>query len=219
MPEPEIFLPAGTELTLALTSSMRVLPVDPSQQPLDPSGFSEDERAELDPIVSALPFRTQGAGGRPSDPVNLLLIGSRSEVADAFKAVGWTKALPKTVRSRLSVITAVVRGDAFANAPMAPLRLNDELADMSWEKGFNNFAKRHHLRLWKQGETTDGQEIWAVAATHDMDFARDVADRVVFLDQGRVAVEGSAELVFDERPTAALRAFLATEREVGERGA
>lgn len=171
LPEPEIFLPAGAELTLALTSSMRVAPVDPSQRPLDPPGFTEEERAELDPFVSTLPFRTRGAGGLSSDPVNLLLIGSRSEVAGAFKAAGWTEALPKTMRSRLSVITAVVRGNAFANAPMAPLRLNDELADMSWEKGFNNFAKRHHLRLWKQGETADGQEIWAVAATHDMDYA------------------------------------------------
>ncbi|HEY6344894.1 MAG TPA: LssY C-terminal domain-containing protein [Bryobacteraceae bacterium] len=171
MPEPEIFLPAGAELTLALTSPMRVAPVDPSQQPLDPPGFSEEERAGLDPMVSALPFRTQGAGSRPSDPVNLLLVGSRSEVAEAFKAAGWTEALPKTVRSRLSVIAAVVRGEAFANAPMAPLRLNDELADMSWEKGFNNFAKRHHIRLWKQGETADGQEIWAAAATHDMEYA------------------------------------------------
>jgi LssY C-terminus len=171
LPEPEIFLPAGAELTLALTSPMQVAQVDPSQQPLDPPGFSAEERAGLDPIVSALPFRTQGAGGRPSDPINLLLIGSRSVIKEAFKAAGWTEALPKTLRSRLSVITAVVRGGAFTNAPMAPLRLNDELADMSWEKGFNNFAKRHHLRLWKQEETADGQEIWAVAATHDMDFA------------------------------------------------
>jgi LssY C-terminus len=171
MPEPEIFLPVGAELTLALTSPMRVLPVEPSQQPLDPPEFSAEEAAELDPIVSALPLRSQGAGGRPSDPVNLLLIGSRSEIAAAFKAAGWTEAVPKTVRSRLSVITAVVRGDAFTNAPMAPLRLNHELADMSLEKGFNNFAKRHHIRLWKQGETADGQEIWAAAATHDMDYA------------------------------------------------
>jgi LssY C-terminus len=171
MPEPEIFLPVGAELTLALTSPMRVLPVDTSQQPLDPAEFSAEERADLDPIVSTLPFRTQGAGGRPSDPVNLLLIGSRSEIAEAFKAAGWTEALPKTVRSRLSVISAVVRGDAFTNAPMAPLRLNHELADMSLEKGFNNFAKRHHIRLWKQGQTADGQEIWTAAATHDMDYA------------------------------------------------
>jgi LssY C-terminus len=42
---------------------------------------------------------------------------------------------------------------------------------MSWEKGFNNFAKRHHIRLWKEGETAAGQEIWSAAATHDIDYA------------------------------------------------
>jgi ABC-type polar amino acid transport system ATPase subunit len=56
-----------------------------------------------------------------------------------------------------------------------------------------------------------------ILVTHDMDFARDVADHVVFLEGGRVAVEGSAALVFDERPTPELRAFLATERDGGGR--
>lgn len=35
-------------------------------------------------------------------------------------------------------------------------------------------------------------------ATHELAFARDIADRVVFLDEGRVLEEGSPEAVFDD---------------------
>jgi ABC-type polar amino acid transport system ATPase subunit len=44
--------------------------------------------------------------------------------------------------------------------------------------------------------------------THDMDFARIIADRVIFMDQGVIAVEGTPEHVLDERPTERLRDFL-----------
>ena len=44
--------------------------------------------------------------------------------------------------------------------------------------------------------------------THDMDFARDIADRVVFMDGGVVAAEGSPDYIFDERPTEGIRRFL-----------
>lgn len=35
-----------------------------------------------------------------------------------------------------------------------------------------------------------------IIVTHEMEFAKDIADEVIFLDEGRIAVEGSAEEVF-----------------------
>ena len=54
---------------------------------------------------------------------------------------------------------------------MSHLLLNDEEADMSWQKGLDDMSKRHHIRIWKQPQTWDGQEVWAGAATRDIDFA------------------------------------------------
>jgi putative lysine transport system ATP-binding protein len=49
-------------------------------------------------------------------------------------------------------------------------------------------------------------------ATHEMAFARDVADRVLFLDKGVIAESGPAQEVFerprDERTKAFLQRFL-----------
>lgn len=44
--------------------------------------------------------------------------------------------------------------------------------------------------------------------THDMDFARDISDRVVFMENGVVAAQGTPEYIFDERPTDGIKKFL-----------
>jgi L-cystine transport system ATP-binding protein len=47
-----------------------------------------------------------------------------------------------------------------------------------------------------------------VVVTHEMTFAREVAHRVVFMDQGRIAAEGTPDEVFGKRQNARLTQFL-----------
>ena len=47
-----------------------------------------------------------------------------------------------------------------------------------------------------------------VIVTHAMQFARDVADRVVFMDGGRIVEEGPAEQVVDHPREQRTREFL-----------
>lgn len=49
-----------------------------------------------------------------------------------------------------------------------------------------------------------------VLATHEMSFAREVADRVVFMDKGVVAEEGPPEAIFTAPTKARTRSFLAS---------
>lgn len=44
--------------------------------------------------------------------------------------------------------------------------------------------------------------------THEMGFVRQVADRVVFMDEGRIIEEGTPEELFDRPHHARTRAFL-----------
>ncbi len=53
---------------------------------------------------------------------------------------------------------------------------------------------------------TDGMTMLCV--THEMDFARDVADRIAFFDDGVIVEAGSATEVFDAPKTERLRQFL-----------
>ena len=45
-------------------------------------------------------------------------------------------------------------------------------------------------------------------ATHEMGFARDIADRVVFLDAGRVAEQGPPEQIFNSPQNPRTQQFL-----------
>ncbi|HKM28262.1 MAG TPA: amino acid ABC transporter ATP-binding protein [Anaerovoracaceae bacterium] len=47
-----------------------------------------------------------------------------------------------------------------------------------------------------------------IIVTHEMSFARDVADRVIFMDKGKVVEEGTPSEIFDTPKTARLREFL-----------
>jgi polar amino acid transport system ATP-binding protein len=52
------------------------------------------------------------------------------------------------------------------------------------------------------------QGMTMVIATHEMSFARDIADRVVFLDEGRVLEEGSPDQIFSAPAEERTRRFL-----------
>lgn len=47
-----------------------------------------------------------------------------------------------------------------------------------------------------------------VVVTHEMGFAREVADRVIFMDQGLIVEEGSPELIFEAPQNPRTKDFL-----------
>jgi ABC-type polar amino acid transport system ATPase subunit len=51
-----------------------------------------------------------------------------------------------------------------------------------------------------------------VVVTHEMGFARDVADRVIFMDGGVIVEEGTAEEIFHNPQEERTRRFLANVR-------
>lgn len=170
VPEPEIYFKPGVELTLTLTEP---LPARAQREPEDsPRRLSESERESLDDILAEMPRRTvDPSNGHPSDLVNLMFVGSREQISAAFRAAGWTEAAPVTMRSRIQGVRAAVEGRSSDSFPMTKLLINDTQADMSWQKSLNDLSKRHHVRIWKQPGTWQGQEIWIGAATRDIDFA------------------------------------------------
>jgi polar amino acid transport system ATP-binding protein len=61
------------------------------------------------------------------------------------------------------------------------------------------------LRVMKQ---LDEEGMTQIVVTHEMRFARDVADRVVFLEHGRIVEMGSPEQIFGNPQNARTREFL-----------
>ena len=51
------------------------------------------------------------------------------------------------------------------------------------------------------------QGMTMVVVTHEMGFAREVADRIIFMDQGRIVEEGSPEKIFEKPESERLVSF------------
>jgi polar amino acid transport system ATP-binding protein len=62
-------------------------------------------------------------------------------------------------------------------------------------------------------ELAESSEMAMVLVTHEMDFARDVADRVIFTDGGRVVEEGPPEQIFEAPAEQRTRDFLTRFRQ------
>lgn len=195
VPEPELYYPAGVELTLVLTRPL-LTPLMDAAEPVA-EAWSGPERASMDAVVAAMPLRThtfnsnRPAQNRPSDMTNLLFIGSREDLTAAFEAAGWTAPDSASLRTNIRRIRAVADGRGDTTAPMSMLLIEDTKPDMSWQKGFNDVSKRHHIRIWKQPETWHGRETWIAAATRDVDFA--------YLRPGRAMTHKIDENIDEER--------------------
>ena len=159
----EITLEQGAELELTLTAALDLAEVSPIEKvtPIEPA-------AELAALVDAIPFQTTAEKpAKPSDVTNLMYIGTREQIEAAFQAAGWATAAQLDAVSGLETMRAVAEQRGYKEAPMSTLLLEGRPPVMVYQKQYNTFAKRHHLRIFQRPEKFQGREVWVCAATHD----------------------------------------------------
>lgn len=94
---PEIHFPTGTELVLQVSTTV-TLPV-PNTEFLTPArSFSPSDLTHIEQLLKNSAQRAY-MGGRPSDIVNVLFIGTQSQIDRAFHASGWSQAQGKSPKS------------------------------------------------------------------------------------------------------------------------
>jgi hypothetical protein len=159
----EILFPAGTDLQIQVVRPSMLKQKDPW-----PGWREMNMDAELQALVAAAPVRTHTANETPSDVTNLMFLGTQQQLTAAFNEAGWFEADDLSVRSAAKTIQATIRQSGYSSAPVSSLRINGRVPDLVFQKSLNTFAKRHHLRIWKQPATYNGREVWIGAATHDI---------------------------------------------------
>jgi hypothetical protein len=159
----EIHFPTGTDLQLQIVGPSTLKRRDPW------SGWpAMTIDADLRALVDAAPLRTHTKSKTPSDITNLMFLGSRKQLVAAFEEAGWFEAEDLGVGSAAKTVAATIRDAGYASAPVSLLMINGQPPDLAFQKSLNTFAKRHHLRIWKQPTTYKGREVWVGAATHDI---------------------------------------------------
>ncbi len=163
-PEPEIYLPTGTDVRLKLEEPLVTASLPTSSALPQP----QITWAKFDwPDFSQSPTRSTTAAHADADLINLAFVGSREQVEDAFRSAGWLTGDAVTRQTFAHEFYAFLNNSAYTQAPMRPLLLQDNPADMNWQKSLNSYARRDHLRIWSWQDPVSGKTIWLSAATHD----------------------------------------------------
>jgi hypothetical protein len=163
---PNIDFDPGVEFTLKLTQSLDWRgPVNGPESSLRP--FPNE--GDLVSLVNRQPFRTVAASPpRPSDMTNIMFIGTEEELRAAFTKAGWSPAARLTTQSKLETARALIEDRGYKEGPMSVLLLEGQPPGMSWQKGNNTFARRHHLRIFRRPGLFNGKPIWVCSSTHDI---------------------------------------------------
>jgi hypothetical protein len=164
-PEPETFLPLGTDLRLKLKAPLQ-LPADfqsaaREQDSDDEGAIGQEFRAKL----LALPNRSVTGAFKPSDPVDLAFLGSPRQIEAAFQAAGWTYGDALSTWSVLREMRAISSLNSYSHLPISRQWLNGEPPDFLFEKSFDSYQKREHIRIWNEDALEDG--LWASGAIRE----------------------------------------------------
>jgi hypothetical protein len=119
--------------------------------------------------LAGMPMTTTTPQGIAGDPINIGLIGDRSDVLCAMQAAGWYPADPVTLRSSVEIVGSVLLDRPYRGAPVSPLIYLGRREDLAFEKPVGKSADhRHHVRFWKvldSGE--ENRPVWLGDATFD----------------------------------------------------
>ena len=123
------------------------------------------------PALDTAPKVTTNADGIPGDPLNVGLVGDRSELVGAMLAAGWRPADPITLRSSLEIAGSVLLDRPDPDAPVSALYLFGRKQDLAFEREAGSSADRwHHVRWWQSDEPdAQGRPLWLGDASFDMD--------------------------------------------------
>jgi LssY-like putative type I secretion system component LssY len=164
-PDAEITFPAGTEMLLRLTDDVQIYN-SARYEPTVPL-LTESETDQIQNMLTSLPKqRTKRDSRHESDLINIVLIGNQQAIERGFRAAGWTGNQPHNLMALYHTYEGAVERVGYSSAPMANLKFNGNPSDASFEKSLDTLAKRHHIRLWRDGES----DLWLAAATEDVKY-------------------------------------------------
>jgi hypothetical protein len=172
LPEPEIYLPPSTDLRLRLTKPLLV--GDEPELPRPSFEIDEYERADVESLVDKVSTRTDTPSGKEADLVNLLFVGSEEQLQGAFAAAGWLQADPSSRNAFFHEFGAFLTLTNYPTMPISQQYLNSKRQDFTWQKSFDSYGKREHLRVWLEPQTILGQPAWLGAYTRETSAALSV---------------------------------------------
>jgi hypothetical protein len=165
LPEPEIYLPPGTDLRLRLSVPLYV--GDQPELPHVSFRMDEYERGDVEMLLDKVSTRTETRSGKDADLINLLFVASEEQLKGAFAAAGWQAGDRNSKSAFLHEFSAFLTNSNYPTMPVSRQYLNGRVQDLTWQKSFDSYGKREHLRIWDQPATVLAQQAWLAAYTRE----------------------------------------------------
>ncbi len=125
-----------------------------------------------------IPRFTRASDGLTVDPVNIILLGSKDELQNVFKKIGWCGADRLTIKSGLKMIKTYVLKKPYPRAPFSIFFLFGRKQDIGFQKSIENSPrKRHHVRFWATNtdKVIDPLDIRYWTKKQKLDYRKDFA--------------------------------------------
>lgn len=126
--------------------------------------------AHRHPALDETPGLTTTGDDHPGDPINVVLIGTETELKTGMQAAGWHAADPLGLKSDLRIAADTVLKKSYDDAPVSNLYLFGRKEDFAFEQPVGDDPrKRHHVRFWRCAKVdSEGRPAWAGSATYDV---------------------------------------------------
>jgi len=129
--------------------------------------MDEYERGDVEMLLEKASARTQTSFGKDADLINLMFIGSREQVEGAFAAAGWMPGDRNSKNAFLHEFGAFLTLSSYPTMPVSRQFLDSKVQNFTWQKSFNSYGKREHLRIWEKPQTVLGEQAWLSAYTRE----------------------------------------------------
>jgi undecaprenyl-diphosphatase len=136
---------------------------------IEPKQTKEDSLSESQipqDIFLSLPKTSETITGKPMEPINIIMIGTKSEMDDAFSKAGWSQTDPININSSIKIAVDTVLNKPDPKAPGTPSFWNQQPNPFAYEKATSNSPRqRQHIHFWPTLFVVNDKPVW-VATSH-----------------------------------------------------
>jgi len=113
-------------------------------------------------LFDVAPRFSEDIVGSPMEPINVVLVGSETDIDQAFRQAGWSATDKITLGTTMKLITAELRNQPYPEAPGTPSFWSGKPNQRGYERPTeaNSVRERHHLHLWDTPFQVAGEPVW-----------------------------------------------------------
>jgi len=121
-------------------------------------------------LFESLPKISESVNGLPAEPINIIFIGQRSNLDQAFTQSSWFLLDGPSIKSYSNIIISILLNKSYPQTPGLPVFWDTQVNQFAYGKptSTNSVSSREHIHLWETDFiTNDGQQIWVGTAHFD----------------------------------------------------